>query len=748
MIKINYPYAKIDTQSTTLLFKAEKWKNAFYAYHKDVEYHDVAIQYYGARISDYDNYDIYGINPLKCDRVGGALDDYMKARMPYSTEGMANNRESLILLDNADGTNTNRFKFVSFSAFKGGVEIENMPHARNGAETLVIELYDEPAKIRLYQYYTVFDDTDAIAVCQKVKNENDKSVFLKRLMSLQLDLPDDEYIVNSFDGHWCAERTRHQTNLKSGKYVIDSKLGASSPIHNPFIYIEGVRQNDNIYAFNLIYSGNHKEIVEVSPYGDTRVLTGMNDYLLNYEVIAGGEFITPQAVMANAKTVDKMTVEMHKFANNHVINPVFAHKARPVVFNHWEGTGIDFNEEKLLKMADVAMTTGVELFVMDDGWFGHRWDDRTSLGDWYVNKEKFPNGLKGLSDGIKARGMQFGIWVEPEMISIDSDLYRAHPEYAMEIPGRVPVERRSQLMIDMANPAVQDYLIKVLSDMIDECEPDYIKWDYNRAFSDVYSHAGIKTGEYHHKFILGTYRVMNALTTRYPHILFEGCSSGGGRFDLGVFYYFPQTWGSDNGATYTRMSIHCGTIVAYPQSTVGAHIVKEDYRRYMTETSSLEDRFNIQSVGAFGYECDITKYTGEELEIVKKQIAYYKAHREVLQFGTYYCLNNYFDDKNRYSYMTVSEDKSEAMLVISQVDLEYCHLPFRYKLAGLDPNAVYSLEMRPQANVSKENTFSFTAKGDMLMNYGLDFDELSFRIGDDHVCSGICSRMYYIKKIG
>lgn len=746
MIKITPPYAKIDTQNTTLLFKSEKWQNT-YAFNV-ANYCDVAIMYYGAKISDFDNYDVYGINPLKCDRVGGALDDFMKARMPYSTEGMANNRESLILLDNADGTNTNRFEFVSFSVQKGGVELDDMPHARKGEETLVIELYDAPAKIRLYQYYTVFNGSDVIAVCQKIKNENDKSVYIKRLMSLQLDLPDEEYIVNSFDGHWCAERTRHQTNLKSGKYVIDSKLGASSPIHNPFIYIEGVRQNDNVYGFNLIYSGNHKEIVEVSPYGDTRVLTGMNDYLLNYEVKANDCFITPQAIMVNAKTVDKMTVEMHEFATEHVINPVFAHKARPVVFNHWEGTGIDFNEEKLLKMADVAMTTGVELFVMDDGWFGHREDDKTSLGDWFAYKKKFPGGLKSLSDGIKARGMQFGIWVEPEMISFDSEIYRAHPEYAMTVPGREPVERRAQYLVDMANPAVQNHLIKVLSDLIDECNPDYIKWDYNRAFSDVYSHAGVKCGEYRHKFILGTYKVFNALTTKYPHILFEGCSSGGGRFDLGVFYYFPQTWASDNAATYSRMSIHCGTLVAYPQSTVGAHIAKEVYHQYITETSTLEDRFNIQSIGAFGYEFDITKFSGEDLETIKNQINYYKAHRELLQFGTYYCLNNYFDDKNRYSYMTVAKDKSEAMLVISQVELEYCHLPFRYKLTGLDPDAVYRLEMRPQANVSEENTFTFTAKGDMLMNYGLDFDELSFKTGDDYTFSGISSRMYYIKKIG
>ncbi len=746
MITMSLPYIKIDTPATTLLFKVEDWGIGHPDYHPKNLFKGVAVLYYGKRISAFDNYDIFGSKPLIIDRVGGAIDDYMRGAMTHSSVGIGSNKEVLLEVRNVDGLNVNRFDFVQARIVDGGVEFPDMPFARNGRQTLELELYDEYAKLRLFQRFTVFDDCNVIATNQKLVNENDKSIAFRRLMSLQLDLHDSEWIVSSYDGVWGGERSRNDTLLKSGLYAIDSKTGASSPNHNPFFTITGTGINDNVYGFNLIYSGNHKELVQISPYGGTRVLVGMNDYLLDYELQGGASFETPQAIMVNGATIDEITLDMHKFTMRHIVHPDFATTPRPVLYNHWEGTGIDFDEKILLGFADSAQKLGIELFVMDDGWFGNRIDDRRALGDWFVNTDKFPNGLKGLSEGIKARGMQFGIWVEPEMINRDSELYRKHPEYALEIPSREPIERRRQLVIDMSSQEVQDYLFQALSAVIDECQPDYIKWDYNRVIIDVYSHKGTKAGEFYHKFILGTYRLIQSLRNKYPKILFESCSSGGGRYDLGMFFYMPQMWGSDNSSSWDRTDIHCGTLTMYPQSTLGSHVTKDHFGAGYNKTASLEDRFNVNCVGALGYEFDIRAFNEEELSIMARQIEFYKQHKQLLQFGEYYCIHNVFDDPNTYSYIVVSQDKTQAMLTLIERNGHANKLPKRYKLKGLSPEKTYRLTMRKQANVSEEKTFSFTAKGDMLVTYGLDFDIIGETL-DNEQFGGLKSRMYYIEEI-
>ncbi len=746
MIKIQNPYIKLDTLHTTLLLKIEAWGSGNPDYHPRNLFKGVAVLYYGKKISDFDNYDVFGIKPLIIDRVGGAIDDYILGGMTHSSVGMGSNKEVLLEVNNADGLNVNRFDFVDARILDGGVEFTDMPFARAGYQTLELELYDEAEKLRLFQRYTVFSDSNVIAVCQKLVNENESAISFRRLMSLQLDLNGSEWLVSSYDGVWGGERSRNDTLLKSGLYCIDSKTGASSPNHNPFFTIAGRGSNDNVYGFNLIYSGNHKELVQISPYGGTRVLVGINDYLLDYALQAGEAFETPQAIMVNGGSIDEITLDMHKFTKNHIVHPDFADKERPVLYNHWEGTGVDFNEQILLDFADKAQRLGIELFVMDDGWFGNRIDDKRSLGDWFVNKNKFPNGLKGLSDGIKARGMQFGIWVEPEMISRDSDLYRTHPEYALEIPGREPIERRRQLVLDMTNGEVRAYLFKALSAVLDECEPDYIKWDYNRTIIDVYSHKRTSAGEFYHKFILGTYQLIASLRAKYPQILFENCSSGGGRYDLGMCFYMPQTWCSDNSSSWDRTDIHCGTLTAYPQSTLGSHVTKDHYGAGYNKTASLEDRFNVNCVGTLGYEFNINAFTEEELAIMASQIKFYKRHKKLLQFGEYYCINNAFDDKDIYSYIVVSEDKTQAMLTLIERNGHANVLPRRYKLKGLAPDKAYKLTMRPQTNVSKEKAFTFTAKGDMLLRYGLDFDVLG-QTTDNETFGGLTSRMYYIEEI-
>ena len=744
MITIKENIIKLDTLNTSLIFKIERCSSSSNGYNI-VPFNFVATLYYGEKIANFDNFDLFSRRPMLIDRVGGAVDDYIKARMPYSTQGMGDSREKSLIVSNVDGTSVNRFEFYSANVIDGGVEFSDMPFARNGKETLELVLKDNHAKLTLYQYYTIFDDCDVIAVCQKLINENKESVFINKLASLQCDLPDNKWLISTFDGTWGAERHRHQNEISSGTFTIDSKICSSSPMHNPFFIVEGQGVNNLKYAFNLIYSGNHKEQVEISPYGSTRVITGINDYLLNYEVKGGESFITPQAVMVTSEKLDCLTSEMHKFTVNHIINPTFKNADRPVLYNHWEGTGIDFNEELLLELADIAKSVGTELFVMDDGWFGNRIDDKRALGDWFINKNKFPNGLKGLSDGVKNRGMKFGIWIEPEMISIDSDIYRAHPEFAVEIPGRQPVERRNQLMMDMTNPAVIEYLYNSLTKVFDECEPDYVKWDYNRPVIDIYSHANFNQGEWYHKQVLGSYKLFKLLTERYPNTLFEGCSSGGCRFDLGILFYTPQIWGSDDTATIMRLNIQCGTYTAYPQSTFGAHVTM-DHCGMSTSITSLEDRFNLNMSGAFGYEFDFRRFNEEELEIIRNQIEFYKKHRKLMQYGNYYCIDNIFDDTVNYSYIVVNNDKSEAIFTAFQKEYEFGQNVKLYRLKGLDPNAVYEVVEREQYNVIKSNAINFKAKGDALMKYGVDFGYLH-KTTDIGKYSSVRSKVFYLKKI-
>jgi alpha-galactosidase len=420
---------------------------------------------------------------------------------------------------------------------------------------------------------------------------------------------------------------------------------------------------------------------------------------------------------------------------------MFAYKDRPILFNSWEGSGMIINEKSLLEMAKLCKEVGIELFVIDDGWFENRNNDHAALGDWVVDKNKFPNGLSPFVNKIKEMGLSFGIWVEPEMISINSDIYRSHPEYALEIPGRTPLERRHQMVIDMSNPDVINYLDDSLSNLFNELKPAYVKWDCNRMISEFYSHAGIRSGELIYRFMMGTYELLERLTKKFPDIIFESCASGGGRYDLGMAYYMPQTWGSDNSNANNRCYIACGTLTGYPQSTFGAHISRDysvDQKR-----SAFEDRFNINSIGGFGYEFDIRTSPEKELETMKKQITYFKKHRHLIQFGHYYVIDNCFDDERYYSFNMVSDDQKEAIL--SAIQTSQTAPKKNWKFKGLNPEYIYEIEMREQDNIS---LLSFDSKsGKELMENGLDLGLLNEEKDIQDFPNGIQSRMIYIKKV-
>ncbi len=679
----------------------------------------------------------YGVKPYdKCVSEHGRYwsplgsnDDYIVDCMPYSFVGIGNNKNNMLILENADDTYVNRFNFVKAEKISGEF-LSDIPHARYGEESLVLHFFDDVANVELEQYYTCFQDSDVLAVCQRVVNKGTSPIYIDKLSSLQIDLPTTDCMVSTFDGKANLERIRHDNRITSGAFSVESQSGISSAVHNPFIIVSD-NESGLKYAFNLIYSGNHKEQVEVSPYGTTRILTGINDFLFRYELKAGESFTTPQAITVCANSEDKITSLMHDFILNHIVRKEFTSSVRPVLYNSWEGICFGFNEQSLDELSTIAKDLGVELFVVDDGWFGKRNDDTTSLGDWFVNLEKIPCGLGAIANKVRDKGLKFGIWVEPEMISRNSELYRKHPEFAMENKGREPIERRNQLVIDMTNPEVQKYLIDSLTAVFSDVKPDYVKWDFNRTLIDITNTCGQK-GEYLYRFILGTYKVVDELTKRFSSTLFESCSSGGCRYDLGMAYYMPQTWGSDDTNTVARMNIQCGTLAGYPQSTFGAHVT-EDMSPASNDVSTLEDRFNLHSIGAFGYELDLRKLSLSDKEIIKKQIAYYKEHRALLQYGKYHCLETIKGDGKDYSYMTVNGDE-EAFLVCFSRDTK---IDKKIKIDLLDLNATYKISER--LGRVKEQIKS----GKDLKNKGL---RLKFETHEKDY-KGATSLMLYIKKV-
>lgn len=667
---------------------------------------------------------------------GGSNYDYNDNNLIYSYFGDGNNNETSLLILNSDNSYTNRFYYKEAKIINGGVSVKG-PHTRNVKETLDIVEVDVTSKLELHHYYSLCDDNDVISVKTEIRNNNDKDCCVERIYSLETPISSRNVKVYTYDGAWLEERYRHEVTLNSGVFVNASFSGSSSHKHNPFINVIDL-DNNLYYGFNLIYSGNHKEMVEVNPIGHTSIRVGINDFAFEYLLKANESFITPEAIMVVASSIDEVRRNMHEFVNSHIVPPQFQYKNRPILFNSWEGSEFKINEENLYEMALIAKEIGIELFVIDDGWFKNRYDDHRALGDWTADKGKFKNGLNPFVKRIKNLGLQFGIWVEPEMISRNSDIFRTHPEYALMSKERTPIERRHQLVIDMANPDVVDYLYDSLSKVFIEAEVDYVKWDYNRFISDTYSSTDIKAGEYFYRFMMGTYELLDRLTKRFPNVLFEGCSSGGGRFDLGIAYYFPQSWASDNSVTYSRSFITCGTLEGYPQSTIGAHISRDT--NGCSRVSSFEDRFNLNCVGGFGYEFDLRTFDKETLEKFKGFNTFYKEHRFLIQFGDLTIIDNSFDDNRYYSFIITKGD--EAILFISELEE---HAPSKkWKCKNLDPSSEYEICFREQSNT--QVIPSFTMNGKELMEEGIDIGSLSKKQKVDNEYRGIYSRLAYIHK--
>ena len=632
--------------------------------------------------------------------------------LEVSGRGTGDFRSPFVELDFADGNTTVDFVFESYEIMEGKRELESLPSAYaegEQAQTLKIVLREKYMSVKLELYYSVFEDCNVITRSCKLANEGADALRIKRLMSMQLDLNGSNLVMTSFHGDWAREMNRVDVPVRGGRVVNTSSTGFSSNHANPFVMLFSEGSSEDAgegYGFHLIYSGPHMELAEVSSQGQTRFLTGISPEQFSWKLEEGESFETPEAVMTfSDRGYGKMSENMHRFVREHIVRGPWKKRERPVLLNSWEASYFNITESSLLKLAKAGKDAGVELFVMDDGWFGERDNDTCSLGDWEVNTKKLPGGIKGLADKVVKLGLMFGIWVEPEMVNEDSNLYREHPDWAIKHPSRNHGEGRHQMLLDLSRVEVQDYLIEAMSKVFSAGDITYVKWDMNRNFSDVYSTAldAALQGELLHRYIMGLYRVMGELVKKFPHILFEGCASGGNRFDLGILCYMPQIWASDNSDAISRCYIQNGLSYGYPQSVMGAHVSSCPNHQTLRNTP-LETRFAVASMGVLGYEYNLAEMKKEELEAIKEQIALYKKWRKTLQFGQMYRIGGKLaentlqvglsENQNLVSWNIVSQDGKEAVAVMVQDTVKPHISQITLRTKGLVPEYMYHFTNR------------------------------------------------------
>ncbi|NQL66691.1 alpha-galactosidase [Streptococcus suis] len=650
--------------------------------------------------------------------------------LEYSSNGLGDFRTASIDVRNEIGIALD-LKYKQHRIYQGKPLLDGLPASfasEEEVESLEIDLYDAVADVTVTLQYAVFEESNYLARSARIQAGRYPSK-LEKALSFTLDMPHKDFVIHSLTGRYAYEKEWTKTPITSGTYSIGSIRGASSHSRTPFLALAAptaTEDNGEVYTAQLVYSGNFTGFVETTALETVRWGMGINDTSFSWNLASGESFQTPEVLLSfTDKGFTGMTQDSHDFIKKHLIRSQFVNQERPILINNWEGTYFDFTEEKILSMARLASQAGIELFVLDDGWFGKRNNDESSLGDWIVNTDKLPNGLAGLADSIRALGMKFGLWFEPEMISIDSDLYRQHPDWAIHIDGRAPIYSREQLVLDLSKPEVCDYIIQAVSDVLKSAKIDYVKWDMNRNITSMSQEfANAVSYEFHHRYMLGLYRVLETLTSRFPDILFESCSGGGGRNDLGLLYYMPQAWASDNTDAIGRLSIQEGTTLLYPTSSMGAHVSAVPNHQ-VGRITSLQTRGNVAMMGgAFGYELDVTQLSLEELATLTEQVETFKQIRSTVQFGDLYRLKK---TANTWAANYVDADKGQAVLtfvkILAQPEAPLLHV----RMKGLDPEASYYC---PQLETS--------FYGDELMNIGLTMP---------HVQEDYFSVQYIFKKI-
>ncbi len=694
--------------------------NKFHLFNNEMSYiievseqRDLLHLYFGARVDAEDIHSSVGICTFGCQADDS---DYSLSALPqeYPSAGASDFRSPAYEMETDKGLHTPELKYKSHEVISGKPPLNGLPAVYveddSEAQTLVITAADEVHGVEVKLYYTVFERFNAICRHSEIVNVSGSCIYLNNAQSVSLDFPAGEYEYIHLEGAWAREKHVDRNAIHKGTQGFESRRGASGHVENPFLmfFDKGAHEDfGNVYGISLVYSGNHRFLMEQEMYETVRVQAGINPFQFRFKLNRGESFVTPEAVMVYSDGgFAKMSNTFHKLYRTRLCRGTWRDKERPVLINNWEGTYFDFTKEKLLAIADAASEIGIELFVLDDGWFGKRDSDNCSLGDWYENKEKLGGTLSELAAEMNQRGLKFGLWFEPEMVSPDSDLYREHPDWAISVPNVKPHLGRHQLILDYTRAEVRDYIVERMTEILGNANIEYVKWDMNRNMSDVYSlHLGAdRQGEFYHRYILGLYDVLDRITTAFPEILFEGCSGGGGRNDPGMLYYMPQNWASDDTDATERLYIQYGGSMVYPASTVGAHVSAVPNHQ-TGRMSSLSMRGTVAMNGAFGYELDLSSLDKCELAEMKKQVAFYKSNRHLVMTGEYYRLLNPFTSRHS-AWMYVSADKSCALVYYVVKTARPSNEAVHLKLKGLEENARYMVNGEAKS-------------GRTLMNYGI-----------------------------
>lgn len=670
--------------------------------------------YYGQRLPDKENWDYlleFAARPMS---VTYSLNhpemslEHLRLEYPMTLSG--DMRNGALDLHQHDGSRISEFLYESHSIDPGKPAISPLPacyvESQEEAWTLKLSLWDEKLKSRLILFYTIYEHRPVLCRSARIENCSAVTFTVDRMMSISLDLPDDAWDQMVLAGAWARERNIEVHPLHTGIQSIYSLRGHSSHNYNPFVCLKRKHTDERsgeCFGLSLVYSGNFLAETDVNTYHTTRIAMGIHPYTFSWPLSPNESFQSPEAVLVfSADGLNRMSQAFHSLFRERLARGRFRDEVRPLLLNSWEGIYMNVDEEKVLEMARATADLGLEMFVLDDGWFKGRDSDSTSLGDWITDIRKLPSGLGDLSRKIEEMGLQFGLWFEPEMISMDSDLYRTHPEWLMHTPGRRVSSGRKQFVLDFSNPEVVDYIAASMEKILDEAHISYIKWDMNRSLSEVYSlhYPADQQGTIYHRFILGVYALYEKLTAKYPEILFESCASGGARFDPGMLYYAPQTWTSDDTDAVERLKIQYGTSMIYPISSMGSH-VSAIPNHQLHRLTSLHMRFAVAVFGTFGYELDPLALTEDEKKEIREQVEFMKQYRKLIQFGTFYRLRSPFEGTET-AWMVVSEDQKQVIVGYYRI-LQEINAPFRrLKLQGLNSDFLYRISGRTEQEFGSE----------------------------------------------
>lgn len=676
--------------------------------------------YYGRKIKDRESFQHlieYSMRDMApCTYEGDRTFSMEYLKQEYPSYGHGDMREPAYEILQEDGSRITEFTFEDYVILKGKRKLEGLPavytESDEEAETLEIYLRDRVMNTKIILSYTIFENLPVIIRNTRFVHEGESSIVLERAMSLNLDLPDDRYEMVELTGAWARERYVKTAPLHEGIQAIYSMRGHSSHQFNTFFALkrpETTEDAGEAIGISLVYSGNFLGQTAVDTFGVARAMIGIHPEGFSWTLKKGETFQTPEAVLVySGEGLGKMSRTFHRLYRKRLARGYWRDRVRPVVINNWEATFMNFTEEKILKFAETARQLGVEMMVLDDGWFGHRDDDTSSLGDWYPDLKKLPQGIRGLAEKIENMGMKFGLWIEPEMVNKDSRLYEEHPDWVIRVPYREACHGRNQFVLDFSKEEVVDYIGDQISGILRNAPVSYIKWDMNRSISEAFSQGrkAEEQGKLFHRHILGVYRLYERLTSEFPEVLFESCASGGARFDPGMLYYAPQCWTSDNTDAVERLRIQYGTSFVYPLSSMGCHVSEAPNQQTFRNTP-LSTRAETAYFGCFGYEMDLDTLTEEEKEEVKEQIQYYKRIRKLVMDGTFYRLISPFEGDEA-AWMVVSEDKRHALAGYYRMR-QPANAPLkRLTLKGLDPDVRYQIRET-----------GLEAYGDELMRAGM-----------------------------